>query len=512
LEALGYYHSKITSQLISKPNAYTAIYNVQLGKPSVIQSVKIEVHGPGQKNPELLKLINQPTLSKGMQLIHAAYEDYKEELLGKALQMGYLEAAFTTNEIQLHPDKYKADILLILDTGPQYYFGSVTFSESPYPNDFLQRYVPFKLGTPYTTEELLALQKSLTESDLFTRVRIYPQLEEAENYQVPLKVRLKKRPNYKYTTSIGFGTDTGPRGLVGFERRLINYPGHRIDGDIQASKRRNQANLQYTILGLNPTTDRLVFGVQGIEERIVAENYSRRIDTRILKISKVGSWQRIFGIHYLTEVFHQIKGTPNKVSRFLMPTGSLLWTNIKQSSFRVHGTRFGITIRGGLKPLLSTTNLFQIETKAKWILPIGENARLLLRGDVGATFSSNQKAVPPSLRFFTGGDHTVRGYGYKTLGPLEKSPSGKLVEVGGRYLLVGSIELERRIYKEFSGAIFTDAGNAMNHWNQKLAYSAGFGIRWGTPLGPLRLDIAKPLKKRNGKARPRIHLTFGLDL
>ena len=83
--------------------------------------------------------------------------------------------------------------------------------------------------------------------------------------------------------------------------------------------------------------------------------------------------------------------------------------------------------------------------------------------------------------------------------------------VGGRYLLTGTIELERKIQKELSLATFFDFGNALNHWHEPMALSAGMGIRWSTPLGALRLDVAKPLKLKPS-CPFRVHLTFGKDL
>lgn len=516
LEGLGYYHASVTSQVKEIPGGFYATFNIQKGKATIVQSIHVRIEGDGQCEDALQELTHSPTPKNpfirpeaNTRLIHSEYETYKQELLGKALNLGYLDAEFSTNEIQLSEDKYKANIVLVLNTGHRYYFGKVQYALTPYPPEFLNRLVPIKPGTPYTTEGLLSFQKAFTESDLFNLIRIYPLLEETENYEVPIKIRLKRKPLNKYTTSFGFGTDTGPRGLVAFEHRLERFAGHRFGTDVQISKRRKQGNVQYTIPGRNPSTDRLIFGLQAIEERIVAETHSKRLDLSVTNINRLGQWQQILALVYRAETFREFSGEPNQSSHYLLPTANYLWTNVKKSVFRQHGSRLGITFRGGVD-LLSGTQLLQIETKAKHIFPIGDNARLLVRGDIGTTVTTKSNHFPSSLRFFTGGDHTVRGYGYKTLGPTKLSPDGKYVVVGGSNLLVGSVEFERRLYNELSGAIFLDGGNAMNKWKTHLHYSAGFGVRFGTPLGPLRLDIAQPLK--HGKASPRLHLTFGLDL
>ena len=160
--------------------------------------------------------------------------------------------------------------------------------------------------------------------------------------------------------------------------------------------------------------------------------------------------------------------------------------------------------------LLSSTNILQWEFKAKSVHLLGDNSRLLLRADVGGTISETFEDIPLSMRFFAGGDNTVRGYAYRSLGPTQTDPAGNEVVVGGRYLMVYSAEAETRIYDKLFGAVFMDAGNAMNTWKSPLFLSAGVGIRYATPIGLLRIDIAKPI--REGKNPLRLHLTFGTDL
>ena len=166
-------------------------------------------------------------------------------------------------------------------------------------------------------------------------------------------------------------------------------------------------------------------------------------------------------------------------------------------------------MRGALGLLLSSTNILQWELKAKSIHLLGDNSRILLRADVGGTASETFEDIPLSMRFFAGGDNTVRGYPYKSLGPTQTDPNGNEVVVGGRYLLVVSAEVETRLREKLFGAVFMDAGNAMNRWRGPLFLSAGFGFRYATPIGLLRLDIAKPI--RAGKNPLRLHVTFGTD-
>jgi translocation and assembly module TamA len=516
LQALGYYHSTIKAQWISTATGVSALYNIKKGPVTYIREVKITLKGPGQSEKEIQSLLMRPPLQKGTPLKHDTYENFKHELLGKALQLGYLDAAYNANEIRVNLKQKIADIILELDTGPRYFFGEVLFNPNPYSVEYLKRYIPFKAGEPYTTEKLLLFQKSLTETDLFTKVRIDPQVgNTAENtlpeklYSVPLKVRLTARPKNKYTASAGYGTDLGPRGMLGWERRIRHFPGHKINLNVQGSKRQNQANLLYTIPGLHPTTDRLVLNANIVEERF-QKKYSLSRDLGINKTNRIGLWERMIGLNFLYAIDKPLPTHPKQRSHFLLPSIGVVRTKLKKSTYFVHGNRFSVTLRGAARSVLSSTNLVQLESRLKWIPLLNEKTRLITRLDLGATAVSKMEKVPLKLRFFTGGDQTVRGYGYQSLGPRERDTNGGLVNVGGRYLFVSSIEIERLLYNEFSIAVFADAGNAMNKIKTKLKSGAGIGFRYNTPLGPLRFDLAKPLLK--GKHKPRIHLSFGMDL
>lgn len=514
LQALGYYHSTITAKLFLTHHLnhteWTAEYHILPGPPVRVRSITFRLLGPGQNNRELYNIIKNATLKKGMPLNHNDYGSFKQLWLGKALQLGYLDAIFNVSEIQLDRQQNQADIVLEMDTGVRYHFGEIHFASPPYPIPHLKRCIPFKPGTPYTTENLLLFQKSLTETDLFSKVRIDPNLNEATDYLIPVKVRLIPRPANKYTASLGFGSDTGPRGTVGYEHRLQSLPGHRFNINVKGSERLNQGNIQYSIPGKNPVVDRLVFGYQVTEEKPVDKTYSLSKEVGITHIQKREPVEQILAIQYLKEKFKELPEDPKQKTHFLLPSIGLVWSDIDRKALLPEGTHVTLIVRGGLGLLLSTTNLIQAENRVKWAIRLGDETRLILRTDMGATAISNKTDFPLTLRFFAGGDHSVRGYGYQSLAPTETDAAKNEIRIGGRYLFVGSSEIERRVYKNLSAAIFFDAGNAFNHWGASLARSAGCGIRWRTPLGPIRLDIAQAIPR--AKRKPRIHLSFGMDL
>jgi translocation and assembly module TamA len=531
LQSLGYYGATVTEAQLSilnnydddteafesgslTPQDWLATYRVTLGKPIQVDSTEIHLIGAGKTHPVLETIVSQVPFKSGDILIHKTYENYKKKLLSRALQFGYLDAVIVHSEIAIDREKREADITLVVDTGNPYYLGEIGFIDPPYPRDFLKRFILLSPGETYTTAKLLQLHQAFGESNLFKKIEIIPLLDQRIDREIPINIRLESKPQNSYHASLGYGTDTGPRGRLGWERRRQNFPGHRILVETQLSEVLRQVGAQYFIPGQHPNTDQFVLGIQWAKEIILPDQYSKRYDFSLQDIRRRDQFEFIMGIQFSGENFRDIPDEPEKRSHLLLPSMSVIWNNAKReqekNSERQYGLKLQGTVRGALGLLLSSTNILQWELKAKSIHLLGDNSRILLRADIGGTVSETFEDIPLSMRFFAGGDNTVRGYAYKSLGPIQTDPSGNQVVVGGRYLTVFSGEIETRLYDKLFGAVFMDAGNAMNRWKGPLYLSAGLGIRYATPIGLLRLDVAKPI--REGKNPLRLHISFGMDL
>ena len=174
--------------------------------------------------------------------------------------------------------------------------------------------------------------------------------------------------------------------------------------------------------------------------------------------------------------------------------------------YAVDGLRFDLDLRGASKEIISDTDFAQLQGTIKFISSLNKNNRFITRGTLGSTWTDAFNELPTSVRFFAGGAQSVRGYRYRSLGPVDAR--GEVV--GGKYLLSGSIEFEHSFTNVWGMAIFADAGNAIDHINDDLAKGAGFGFRWKSPVGPIRLDFASALSI-DGEPW-RIHITIGPDL
>ena len=515
LESYGYYQAQVQSRLQPLKNGWQAEYTVNKGPVTLVKKLSIVVEGPGKDSELVQAWLKKPPLRIDKPLEHPRYEEAKQSLLGKTLEEGYLEAVYTTSEIIVNRDNNTAVINLVLATWPRYRIGELRFTGSKYSSHFLKKYLPFAEGDDYSTAQLLALQKNLLESELFAHVQVDPLINQETNQHIPLEVHLTPKLKNRYTAALGYGTDSGFRGQFGYERRLAFRPGHRLQLGMNTSGIRNEAHIRYLIPGKRPTLDNISFGFKTSEEH-VDHKYLRNHEWSATSRQKRGHLERLIGLKTLNEIYKEGEGLPKERAHFLLPNGGIIWSDSKGENFQQQGSRLGVNVKAAHKLVYGSASFLQTELQAKHILFLNqaESLRFILKAQAGTTRIKDPEQkfhrIPLSLRYYAGGDVSVRGFSYHSLGPTVTDLDGNINAVGGRQIFTASAELEKKLFKQLSAAAFVDCGNVFNEWKGPLAVGAGLGIRISTPLGQLRVDVAQPLKLGNKK--PRLHLTFGKDL
>jgi len=171
-----------------------------------------------------------------------------------------------------------------------------------------------------------------------------------------------------------------------------------------------------------------------------------------------------------------------------------------------NGWSLSFTARSTAGTLLSDASFSQLLANAKWIRAFAGNNRLILRGTVGATWTNDFTALPPQLRFFAGGDQSVRGYSFESIGPR----NGFDRVIGGKNLAVASTEVEHYFTRNWGIAAFVDAGNAFDGTDYRPKIGAGLGVRWLSPVGMIRVDLGTPIHSEDHGIE--LGLTIGPDL
>ena len=508
LEPFGYYKTEVSTNLdVLEKGVHLLRVDVKKGEPVYLTEVKVSAEGPGAIEKPLIDLIEKFPLRKGDILRHDIYENAKKELQNRMIDMGYLDASFSTHQITVSLNNMEAQINIVLQTGKIYHFGDVSFSgDVSYPEIFLKRYIQFKHGQVFSYNKIAATQTNLINSDRFREVIINAKKDKAINYFVPVEIVLTSSLPKRFKIGLGYGTDTGPRASLYYQDVNALRKGHEFQTELTVSPALQGIASRYTIPGQKDIRTLTSFKVSAqIED---TQSYTINMaNAEVERIMSLGR-ARIGSYFVQMQKEHSEAGNIRTNSFLIIPGVRFSQRRFDKPVRPSKGFNYQIELKGTTKEIGSDTGFMQAISKGELIIPLPARFSILTRMQAGATWQGDSsKDLPITLRFFAGGDNSVRGYRYQSLGP--RSDEGDIV--GGKNLLIGNFELERAIGKNWGVAAFYDAGNAFNNFSSiDPAQGAGLGCRYYTPVGPVKLDLAREINV----ASPgyRIHFSIGLEL
>jgi translocation and assembly module TamA len=504
LTVYGYYSPDITAELIeTDENNWQARYKIELGDPVTIRKTNIAVEGDAKTDSVFTKMVSKLPLKKGEHFDHQTYENAKKSFLRVAAERGYFDGAFTCNQVSVDIDANVADICLVYDAKQRYRFGEVSFPDTVVNEQLLDAMSPIEAGEPFNANKLLTLRSNLQESGYFASVSAQAMTSDRENDRVPINVALDENLKHRYSAGLGYGTDTGARMSLGWQNRYVNDRGHTISVESRLSQISNRIGADYKMPFWSENIDAVGFNTQYLQEDTdTSESSSIAVGSYYNRMR--WGWEETGSIKFLNESFDVSDDSAS--TSLLIPGIAYARTWADDTLYTRHGGRVSMELSGAAEGILSDISFTQIVLRGKYIQAFGESSRIITRASVGATEVSDFSKLPSSLRFFAGGDNSIRGFDYESLGP-----ENDLDEViGGRYLAVGSIEYEHMFVQNWGGAIFTDFGNALNSWSDPLEYSVGIGIRWRSPVGLIRVDVASGISDEDKPIG--LHIVIGPDL
>lgn len=502
LQPFGYYEPVIESELELRGSRWIATYRITPGVPVRIESIDVAVTGPGRESPVFAVPPWAP--KPGDPLRHAAYERLKSHYLNAAANNGYLDARFTTHAMRVSVAAKSATIELRFETGERYRFGPITLQQDILDPDFVERYLQFEQGDPYSVGELLSLQYALTDSEYYGVVEVDARRENAVNLEIPVTVTMEPRARHRYTVGFGYATDTGPRGILGFENRRVNARGHRLHSDLKLSQVLQSLETRYLIPLENPVWERFTLaGAVAREE--VGDIQTERVELVGAYTTREDRRQRTLSVRVLRERDELAGGASSRTQ--LIPGVEWLISGGATGKRPRHGHRMIIGFSASDPSLGAPTRFLQARGRIRLMRPVGDQDRFILRGEIGATYADELTRLVATQRFFAGGDQSVRGYGYNSLGPT--NALGEVI--GGRYLVTFGAEWEHWLTDSWGIAFFADTGNAFNDFDEGFKTGAGIGLRWQLPFGVVAFDLAHPFDDPKGRS-VRFHLNLGSDL
>ncbi|ANO50286.1 autotransporter assembly complex protein TamA [Woeseia oceani] len=560
LKPYGYYQPEITATLVPvATDNWRMRVQVRPGEPMRIAAANIEVTGDGADNAELRNWKRNWPLPAGAVLNQPRWEEQKKAVLIAAETQGYLQARFVQQKISVDLAANEARLDLVLDSGPQVLFGEVIYDQDILKPWVLENVPRFEPGMPYNTELLEQFRLDLWRTGYFTDIEVREErLFEQTPPVVNLHTKLAGDTKNTYQGSVGFGTDTGIRLQGLWSRHRLSTKGDRIDVgtgyreiddefSIRADYRipRRTAQRQYWVASsaLRYDNQDLEFKRQQNDEDFVTlangqvQDLNARFGRLHVRDRKQG-FQQILETVYLElirESFDYRPGTDSaadivaladdpRFSGLFRNTVSTLalgvewdWPAVSGKAFETEGHRERAWLFTGNEAWGSERDFSQFYVSTRRSYLYGDRWKVLLRAELGYSdadvreitgtvdgepFSLSVTQLPDRYRFKAGGSNSVRGYGFEELSNND---------IGSNNVVSASAEIEMKVASAWSVAAFADIGNAFNDWDEaELRKGVGFGVRWYSIAGAVRVDFARAL---DVDGQPwRIHFTMGSPL
>ena len=455
----------------------------------LIGGTNVILRGGARTDRDYLDLLStRPKI--GTVLNHGDYDHFKKELTSVSLRKGYFDSQFNKSQLGIALARRQAFWDIDYDSGERYRFGDVTFEGSQIREEYLQNLVPFKKGDYYQSSDLGELNRRLSATGWFNSVVVAPEFDKSRKTKVlPLHGVVSPRTENTIETGVGYSTDVGPRVKATWKKPWMNSYGHSLTTSASISAPEQQLDFSYKMPLLKNPLEQYYLVQGGFKRTDLNDTES---DSTTLAVSRYwdlsSGWQRAINLRWSLDHFTQANVTNTTMLLYpgvmisrtrsrggLMPT----WGDSQRYSIDYSNTMWG-----------SDVDFSVIQAQNVWIRTLYDKHRFVVRGNLGWIETGDFDKVPPDLRFFAGGDRSIRGYKYKSIAP--KDDDGKLI--GASKLATGSLEYQYNVSGKWWGAMFVDGGEAVSDIRRSdFKTGAGVGVRWQSPVGPIKLDFAVPV-------------------
>ena len=515
LEPFGYYSPQISVDAPrnggSDERITVTVTIDSLGEPVRVRQSNLNIDGEGAEDTYLQAELDAFRPRIGEVLDHTTYEASRNLISRRLAERGYLDADTTQRLVEVTRADHAADIFLTWASGIRYNMGPVTFHQEQFVPGLLDKLVYWEQGSYFHQGKLDRLRQSLVALDYFRAIDITPDPDRADGREVPIEVELTLAPRSIYTVGLSYGTDSGAGVRLGLERRYINSRGHKLLFDLNYADTRKTLSTIYRI----PAFKWLDGWYTGVLQATDEQTDYIDINSAHLILSRSGQinarWSVVGAASALRERWRYGNAataffTGYKYTTLVYPELRGEYVGVDDRLFPRAGISGNLTVRGGVEGAGSDASFGQAHLNARWFMAPTDSSRLLLRGEVGSTFTGDLVDMPPSLRYFAGGDRSIRGYAWREVGPRILDDFA----VGAKNVITASVEYEHYLNGgPWGGAVFVDTGSAFDD-KPDLRTGVGIGVRWRSPVGPVRVDVARGLN--NPDSPYQIYLNIGADL
>ena len=438
-------------------------------------------------------------LAKGAPFRQPAWISAKTQAVTQLAGSGFAAAKLLSSEALVDPAANSVDVQLTIDSGPVFHLGDLEIEGlSRYPAELVRNYRTRRPGDRYSIAELDQFVRRLNGTGYFASVHAAIDADPAKADDAPVHVSVIEAPTKKLEAGLGFSTDTAFRGNVSYRDVDVNHHALQMYVDARVESKLQNASLRFVsppaANGWSPS----VFA--RLEQTDISGLVTKTAiaGARMSSLDERNQWQ--YGAAFYTDL-QQPTGLANEDAHALYVDVERAWRRVDDLVAPTRGwialAQAGVGIPGA-----STRQFGRVIVRYTMWQPISPLWSFTARADAGAVLAASRNDIPSSLLFRTGGDVSVRGYAFQSLGIKEGD-----VVLPARYYFATSVEATRWITDLWGLATFVDAGDAFDATSDmKVALGYGLGVRVRTPIGPFRLDLAYGQESR----QVRLHFSVGV--
>lgn len=484
---------------------------VQPGPRTTIEAVDLRLDGPDPERTERLvtEVRRQWRLPEGAYFTQAAWDEAKREALRTLQQRDFARARLVASRADIDPERARATLHLHWDSGPAIRLGPAQVEGAQrYPDEQALRWAEragLRAGLPYDETLLLAAQRQLTQSGLYDSAFVLL-ADDGPPDALPVRVQVREAPRQRLQIGLGLSTDSGVR--LSAEYTHLRLPG--LDWRLDTRLRWTQKDTIVGLEGISPLDG------QGWRQRLGWQAEAQRDEPR----TRTQQWRwtreqpglrldRALFVQWDTSTERRAGAAPERASG--LGAG---WTWTRRAFDDLDDPRhgYGLVAELGAGWTRTPEQRPYARARARALLlwsPADDSRgqRLALTLEGGAVWAAAGARVPASLRFWAGGDGSVRGYAPRSIG----APGDGGAPQAARLLALASLEWQRPWRHDgaltpWELALFVDGATAGDRWSaRESALGVGAGLRYRSPVGPLRADLAYAVRDR----RWRLHLGVG---
>ncbi|WP_231587138.1 autotransporter assembly complex family protein [Methylophilus sp. TWE2] len=497
----GYFKAKTT---VYQPAAQVAEFRLILPQQAKVSTVDVAITG------EIQQTKHQSTLETAQKswplpvnsvFTQSAWSSAKKELLGSLLRAEFPNAKITRSQALVNPQTQAVFIQLAVDSGPAVRFGQVRIHGlQHYKESMVRPLNTIKTDTPYRQADLLTLQNSFMSTGKFRSVEVSAKTDSLNaDHTADVDVTVNELEQNTVRIGVGASTNTGARIVFNYTDRNLFNRGLLWDSSLRLEQRLQAATSNITFL-----TDEKGFR-DSIQNSVIRTDLEGQTTTALQNgVRRYWGQPNIFEQYVGANLLYEFLTVDGDASQFNKAATLAYGLNMRRLDHPLAPTKGWIlNTQFQLAPLdrLSDGRFLQSQARLQAFYPLTQSTQWLGRIEVGTV--TGARSVPATYLFRAGGDQSVRGYAFQSLGVKEADAI-----VGGRVLLTGSTEVVQWLTSSWGAALFVDFGNAANSWKDYdpvLGY--GLGARWRSPIGPVGVDIAHG--QETGEYR--LHFNLGVN-